>query len=65
MCDCINGLVDKGFIERQTVYENNNFVDKGYMIRKYKKDNKGKIASTNKVFILNYCPACGKKIEVK
>lgn len=61
MCDCINVLVEKGFVERLSIYENNDFVDKGYMIRKYKRLSR-KTVATNNVFHLNYCPACGDKL---
>ena len=64
MCNCINQLVEKGFIERESVYENKDFVDKGYQVRKYKRLSKNTVA-TNQVFRLNYCPACGEKIAVK
>lgn len=64
MCDCINQLVEKGFVERESVYENQDFVDKGYQLRKYKHLSK-KTVATNNVFHLNYCPACGEKIVEK
>jgi len=62
MCDCINQLVEKGFVERESVYENQDFVDKGYQVRKYKRFSR-KTVATNNVFHLNYCPACGGKID--
>jgi len=62
MCNCIDVLVDKGFVERETVYENLDFVDKGYKIRLYKQKPQRTIV-TNQVFHLNYCPACGDKIN--
>ena len=62
MCNCILKLTDKGFVERESVYENHDFIDKGYMIRKYKKQSRQTLA-TNQVFHLNYCPACGEKIS--
>lgn len=64
MCDCINKLVEKEFVERESVYENQDFVDKGYQIRKYERLSR-KTVATNNVFHLNYCPACGEKIAPK
>ena len=60
MCNCIATLVNKGFIERESVYEDSDFKDKGYMIRKYEKTRQV-IIKTNGVFHVNYCPACGEK----
>ncbi|KKK87023.1 hypothetical protein LCGC14_2757390 [marine sediment metagenome] len=61
-CACINKLVEKGFVERETVYENQDFVDKGYLLRKYINQGKNSVA-TNRVFGLNYCPACGQRLR--
>ena len=62
MCNCISELVNKRFIERECVYENRDFVDKGYQIRKYTKRGHT-ITATNCVFRINYCPACGMQIK--
>ena len=61
MCNCISALEAKGFIEREATYEDHDFKEKGYMIRKYNKTSRG-IKDTHKVFRLNYCPACGDRI---
>lgn len=54
MCDCINKLEGKGYVRKDTVYEDNDFVDKGYSIRHLEKE--------ATFFHLNYCPACGESI---
>ena len=64
MCECINQLVEKGFVEKESVYDNQDFVDKGYLIRKYTKV-KNKVVATNRVFGINYCPACGERVSAK
>ena len=61
MCNCIARLEEKGFVERECVYEDKDFIEKGYLIRRYKKTQHG-IEDTHRVFHLNYCPACGEKI---
>ena len=61
MCNCIATLVEKGFIERECVYEDSDFKDKGFRIRKYEKGGKH-IIETDRVFHMNYCPACGEKL---
>ncbi len=61
MCNCIEKLVAKGFVERESVYEDDNFVDKGYRIREYTRAGRV-VTATNHVFNLNYCPACGEKL---
>ena len=64
MCDCIEKLVDKGFVERQTIYENFDYKDKGFLLREYKLGNTQKVAfPTKHVFQMNYCPACGGKLQ--
>lgn len=62
MCDCLLVLVKQGFVERETTYENEDFVEKGFLLRKYKMTSEG-IKDARHVFHLNYCPACGKKID--
>lgn len=62
MCDCISKLVDMGFVERGCVYEDLDYKEKGYRIPLYKKKGK-RIIDGKKVFRLNYCPACGEKIQ--
>jgi hypothetical protein len=62
MCKCLLLLVEKGFVERETVYEDEDFKEKGFQIRKYKRVKGGLFADANHVFRLNYCPACGEKI---
>ncbi len=64
MCDCINQLEEKGFVKRESVYENQDFIDKGYLLRKYAQV-KGKVATTNQFFKINYCPACGERVRVE
>jgi len=61
MCNCIKTLEEKGFVERESVYEDEDFKDKGYLIRKYKKTKSG-FKDSKVVFRLNYCPACGEKL---
>jgi len=61
MCDCILELVQQGFVERETTYEDEDFKEKGFLVRKYKRMKKG-IVDTHRVFRLNYCPACGSKL---
>jgi hypothetical protein len=64
-CDCISKLEDKGFIERECLYKDYDYQEKGWMIQKFKMGNTGKIAfPTNKYFHINYCPACGKKVVI-
>lgn len=62
MCKCIENLVEKDFLERECIYENQDFQDKGYLIRLYKKSG-NLIVSSDRVFVINYCPACGEKVR--
>ena len=61
MCDCVLALEEKGFLERESVYEDKDYKDKGFLLRKYKKVKTG-FKDGKVVFRLNYCPACGEKI---
>jgi hypothetical protein len=61
MCNCLLALVEKGFVERETTYEDQDFKEKGFLLRKYKKTKAG-IKDTKHIFQLNYCPACGERI---
>ncbi len=53
-CDCIVALEEKGYVRKDSAYEDHDFVDKGYSIRHLYKD--------SNFFALNYCPACGGKL---
>lgn len=63
MCKCIFTLEEKGFVERERVYEDHDFKEKGFLLRKYKRTKSGFSVDTRESFRMNYCPACGEKIE--
>jgi len=64
VCGCIQELEEKGFVERESIYneESKDFEDKGFAIRKCK-NRGGQPVGTNEYFRINYCPACGEKIS--
>jgi len=56
MCECLQGLVDRGIVDKECVYEDNDFRETGkYLIRH--------LSDETTLFRINYCPACGEKLE--
>jgi len=62
MCNCILELVQRGFVERETTYQDEDFKEKGFQVRSYRRTGVKSVVDTGRVFRLNYCPACGKKL---
>ncbi|MDD3984253.1 MAG: hypothetical protein PHU54_10030 [Candidatus Omnitrophica bacterium] len=60
MCKCFQAAVARGYVLVHSVYENQDFVDKGYHMPLSVRTETG---NRREVFLpVHYCPTCGEKV---